>query len=69
MTEREIYLASASPRRHEILNQMGIQHRILIVPPPPGEDEPRLAGESPKQYVMRTASEKSDRALAWMKHQ
>ena len=69
MPEREIYLASASPRRHEILNQMGIQHRVLIVPSPPGEDEPRLAGESPKQYVMRTASEKSDRALAWIKHQ
>lgn len=69
MPEREIYLASASPRRHEILNQMGIRHRVLIVPPPPGEDEPRLAGESPKQYVMRTASEKSDRALAWIKHQ
>lgn len=69
MPEREIYLASTSPRRHEVLNQMGIQHRVLIVPPPPGEDEPRLAGESPRQYVMRTASEKSDRALAWIKHQ
>ncbi|MBC7204073.1 MAG: septum formation inhibitor Maf [Pusillimonas sp.] len=69
MLKYEIYLASASPRRHEILNQMGISHRVLIVPSPPGEDEPRLPGEEPERYVMRTALEKSDRALAWIKHQ
>tara|TARA_R110000851_G_scaffold295568_1_gene450545 strand:+ start:128908 stop:129513 length:606 start_codon:yes stop_codon:yes gene_type:complete len=69
MFETEIYLASASPRRHEILTKMGVRHRILITPPPPGEDEPRLAGEPPERYVMRTAREKSDRALAWIKRQ
>lgn len=69
MFESEIYLASASPRRHEILKQIGAKHRILIVPSPPGEDEPILPGEAPEHYVMRTAIEKSDRALAWIEHQ
>src|SRR5690606_18901922 len=69
MLEREIYLASASPRRHELLKQIGVKHRILIAPSPPGEDEPLLPGETPEDYVMRTATEKSDRALAWIEHQ
>lgn len=61
-----IYLASASPRRHELLCQAGIAHEILNVPSPPGEDEPRLAGESPDAYVLRTAQEKAMRALHWL---
>jgi septum formation protein len=61
-----IYLASASPRRHEILLQMGVRHEVLNVPAPPGEDEPRLAGESPDLYVRRTAREKALRAAAWL---
>ncbi|MGB3289973.1 MAG: Maf family protein [Burkholderiaceae bacterium] len=61
-----VYLASASPRRHEILLQMGVRHEVLNVPAPPGEDEPRLAGESPDLYVRRTAREKALRALAWV---
>ncbi|OXR48546.1 septum formation inhibitor Maf [Pusillimonas sp. T2] len=61
-----IYLASASPRRHEILLQMGVAHDILIVPAPPGDDEPQLPGESPEAYVLRTAHEKADRAIQWI---
>ncbi|MFW7343457.1 nucleoside triphosphate pyrophosphatase [Pollutimonas sp. H1-120] len=61
-----VYLASASPRRHEILLQMGVRHEVLNVPAPPGEDEPRLAGESPELYVRRTAREKALRAAAWL---
>lgn len=61
-----IYLASASPRRHEILQQMGVQHTVLDVPAPPGEDEPRLPGESPADYVRRTAKEKAMRAAEWV---
>ena len=61
-----IYLASASPRRHEILDQMGITHDILTVPAPQGEDEPRLTNESPQQYVARTAREKALRAMQWV---
>lgn len=61
-----IYLASASPRRHELLCQAGIAHTVLNVPPPPGEDEPRHPGEAPGAYVLRTAHEKALRALHWL---
>ena len=61
-----IYLASASPRRHEILTHMGIAHDILTVPAPEGDDEPRLPGESPQDYVLRTAHDKALRASAWI---
>ncbi len=61
---QQIYLASASPRRHELLNQMGIAHEILRVPSPPGEDEPQLPNEAPASYVRRTAREKAERAVA-----
>ena len=64
-----IYLASASPRRHELLTQMGIDHEVLDVPSPPGEDEPRLAQEAPIDYVKRTAREKAERAMAWVHSQ
>ena len=61
-----IYLASASPRRHQLLTEMGVPHEVLHVPAPPGEDEPRLAGETPLDYVTRTAREKAQRASAWL---
>ena len=53
-----IYLASASPRRRELLTQMGVAHEVLQVPAPPGEDEPQHAGESATDYVVRTARER-----------
>lgn len=58
-----IFLASASPRRHQLLTQMGIVHDVLHVPAPPGEDEPLLPGEHPASYVKRTAREKAERAV------
>jgi len=61
-----IYLASASPRRHDILLQMGVAHGVLRVPAPAGEDEPRLANEPPHIYVLRTAREKALRAVQWV---
>ena len=64
---KRIYLASASPRRHEILKQMGVSHDILTVPAPAGEDEPRLSGETPQDYVIRTARDKAIRAMHWLK--
>src|SRR3546814_15517056 len=62
-----IYLASASPRRHELLGQLGIVHQVLDVPPPPGADEPMREGEPAALYVRRTAREKAVRVLAWIK--
>jgi septum formation protein len=64
-----IYLASASPRRSELLKQINIAHSVLDVPAAPGEDEPRHDGESPLQYVERTALDKAKRAIDWVKSQ
>ena len=61
-----IYLASNSPRRSELLNQIEIHHIVMDVPAAPGEDEPRHPGESPLEYVKRTALEKSLRANQWI---
>ena len=38
-----IYLASASPRRHELLKQIGIRHEVLKVPEPEGEEDEPIA--------------------------
>ncbi len=50
-----IILASASPRRRELLNQIGIAHTVL----PAHIDESRLPGEAPVAYVRRLALEKA----------
>ncbi len=59
--EYGLILASGSPRRHEILNQAGLFHRVLTAP----ADEsavPFPAGH-PEQYVMALA-ELKNRAVA-----
>lgn len=61
-----IYLASTSPRRHELLQQIGIAHQVLVVPSPPGEDEPIIPGETAEHYVCRTAKDKVVRATDWV---
>lgn len=62
----QLYLASASPRRSELLTQLGVNHVILRVPALPGEDEPRHHNESPLAYVQRTAHDKADRCVEWL---
>lgn len=64
-----LYLASASPRRRELLAQIGVVHEVLAVPAPPGEDEPRHEGESAARYVCRTAREKAQRGDRHMRAQ
>ena len=61
-----LYLASESPRRQELLHQIGIPHTVLRLPAVEGEDEPRRANESPLAYVQRTALEKAQRAQQWL---
>lgn len=61
-----VLLASASPRRSELLNQIKVKHLVISVPAGPGEDEPRLPGEPPLEYVQRTAYDKSERASRWI---
>ncbi|OZI21413.1 septum formation inhibitor Maf [Bordetella genomosp. 9] len=68
-SDPRLYLASASPRRRELLNQMGLAHRVLEVPAPPGEDEPRHAGEPAADYVRRTAREKAVRGERYRQEQ
>lgn len=52
---QQIILASASPRRSELLRQIGIAHIVRSV----DIDETPLANESPLAYVERVAAEKS----------
>jgi septum formation protein len=54
-----LYLASQSPRRLELLRQIGIEPGVLGVAVP----ELRLPGESPPDYVSRVAREKAGAGL------
>ncbi len=65
-TAARLYLASASPRRRELLTQIGLPHEVLLAPAPPGEDEPQHPGESAADYVQRTARDKALRGRDWM---
>lgn len=64
MTSPFIYLASQSPRRRELLSQIGIRHELLL----PGSDEDSEAiealhvGEAPDRYVRRVVLAKLDAA-------
>lgn len=51
-----IYLASASPRRAELLNQIRVPHRVQ----PVDVDESPRSGESPADYVQRLALAKAE---------
>lgn len=51
----QIYLASRSPRRGELLGQLGVSFEVL----PSDVDESVLPGEAPEQYVLRLAREKA----------
>ncbi len=61
-----LYLASASPRRRQLLAQIGIYHEVLLAPSPAGDDEPQYPDESAADYVLRTAREKAQRGQIWM---
>jgi septum formation protein len=54
-----LYLASASPRRRELLAQVGLVPEIVVQ----DIDESQLAGESPETYVTRLARQKAQAAL------
>ena len=61
-----IYLASQSPRRRQLLEQIGVRHELLL--PRPDEDaealEAELAGELPADYVERVTHAKLEAARA-----
>jgi septum formation protein len=60
-----VYLASQSPRRAQLLDQIGVRHVPLL----PGDDEDAealeavRAGETPDAYVQRVTAAKLDAAL------
>src|SRR5437588_262109 len=62
--ERGIYLASRSPRRRDLLSQIGVRYHVLLFRTRPGEgpevDETPLAGESPGACVERVARAKAE---------
>jgi septum formation protein len=67
LLDKKIYLASKSPRRRELLRQVGVEFELLSLRSDPtrGADvsEEERPGESPLDYVARVAREKG--AFAW----
>lgn len=59
-----VYLASQSPRRQELLRQLGVRFELLL--PRPDEDaealEAELPGEAPADYVVRVSVAKAQAA-------
>jgi septum formation protein len=55
-----IYLASQSPRRAELLRQIGVEHEVYAS----AIDESKLDTESPEEYVTRMAETKARVASA-----
>lgn len=51
----DLVLASASPRRRELLRQIGVRFRVV----PADVDETVLAAETPAEYVVRLARAKA----------
>lgn len=69
MTAPFLYLASQSPRRRQLLEQLGVAYELLL--PDPDEDaesiEAELPKEAPARYVQRVTALKLDAALARLK--
>jgi septum formation protein len=63
MMDPRIYLASRSPRRRELLTQIGVRFDLLLFRGDPREDrevsEECLPGETPDAYVVRVACAKA----------
>jgi nucleoside triphosphate pyrophosphatase len=62
-----VYLASRSPRRHELLRQLGIEFTELQLREAPGREpdivESAREGEAPQEYVKRVARLKA--SVGW----
>ncbi|HEX7635572.1 MAG TPA: Maf family protein [Noviherbaspirillum sp.] len=64
LTDNKIYLASKSPRRRELLRQVGVEFELLLLrdrsPRGPDVSEEILPGEKAEDYVARVAREKAE---------
>ncbi len=62
--DRSIYLASRSPRRRELLAQVGVKFHLLLFRDLPNADpeinEDPLPGETPYDYVVRVCCAKAE---------
>lgn len=58
----DVYLASQSPRRRELLTQIGVQYQVL----PVEVAEIQQPGESADTYVRRLAGDKSRAGWQWL---
>ena len=74
VADQKIYLTSKSPRRRELLRQIGIEFEILMLREGDVRDgavsEIVLPGEAPEDYVARVAREKAESgagAVLWRK--
>jgi septum formation protein len=67
LLDKKIYLASKSPRRRELLRQVGVEFELLSLRSDPGRgpdvSEDERPGEAPLDYVARVARDKG--AFAW----
>ncbi len=65
-----LYLASQSPRRAQLLDQMGVRHRLLVANTDGDVEEDAEAieigrpGEAPARYVQRVTADKLEAAVA-----
>lgn len=69
-TDNKIYLASKSPRRRELLRQIGVEFELLLLrdraPTGPEISEAALPDEAPLDYVLRVAGDKASFAQKTM---
>jgi septum formation protein len=70
LVDHRIYLASKSPRRRELLRQIGIEFELLLLrdqmPRGPEVSEEVLPGEKAEDYVARVTRDKAEAAAGTM---
>jgi septum formation protein len=71
MTSPRIYLASRSPRRRELLKQIGVGYEVLLLRENPARtvdvDETPLPNEAPRDYVQRVTRAKAEKGCLCVK--
>lgn len=69
MSDARVYLASRSPRRRELLRQIGVNFELVLLRENPARgsdvDETPLPGEAPDDFVLRIAQVKAE--TGWMR--
>lgn len=67
ISDRKFYLASRSPRRRELLRQIGIGHELLLLREDPRRgvdvDETPHVDETPRDYALRVVKAKAEAGL------